>query len=273
VASPAAATEVVDGRGLTLLPGLIDAHTHTFAAPALEAALAYGATTVLDMFTGPDLLRPWREEQAAGRAGGRADIFSAGIVATAAGGHGTQYGLPIPTVDSPETAAGFVADRVAEGSGEDVRVLARPGRAEVAVRRSAAAAGPALPCRLPGATIGSCLQPHRARRGGEVGRRRERRPAGDVPRTLHTEPVAGELDLHGLTADRAEHRLEMFLDRVAVTSPGQVVRVITGRGAGSAGGPVLQGVVRDALTGWLRHRVADWAVDVGSGAYLVRLRR
>jgi DNA-nicking Smr family endonuclease len=106
-----------------------------------------------------------------------------------------------------------------------------------------------------------------------VGRRRERRPAGDVPRTLHTEPVAGELDLHGLTADRAEHRLEMFLDRVAVTSPGQVVRVITGRGAGSAGGPVLQGVVRDALTGWLRHRVADWAVDVGSGAYLVRVRR
>jgi DNA-nicking Smr family endonuclease len=106
-----------------------------------------------------------------------------------------------------------------------------------------------------------------------VGRRRESRPSDGVPRTLHGEPVVEELDLHGLTADRAEHRLEMFLDRVAVSSPGQVVRVITGRGAGSPGGPVLQGVVRDALTGWLRHRVADWAVDVGSGAYLVRVRR
>ena len=112
----AAAAEVVDGAGMTLLPGLIDAHTHTFAASALEASLAFGVTTVLDMFTSPEPVRVWREEQAAGRASGRADIFSAGLVATAAGGHGTQYGMPIPTVDSPGDAAGFVADRVAEGS-------------------------------------------------------------------------------------------------------------------------------------------------------------
>jgi DNA-nicking Smr family endonuclease len=106
-----------------------------------------------------------------------------------------------------------------------------------------------------------------------MGRRRESRPSEGVPRTLHSEIVAGELDLHGQTTDQAEHRLKMFLDRMAETSPGGVVRVITGRGAGSAGGPVLQGVVRDALTGWLRHRVADWAVDMGGGAYLVRVRR
>ena len=93
-----------------------------------------------------------------------------------------------------------------------------------------------------------------------------------VPRTLHTETVVDELDLHGSTAGEAERRLEMFLDRVAVTSPGEVVRVITGRGAGSPGQPVLQGVVRDALNGWLRDRVAEWAVDVGGGAYLVRVR-
>jgi DNA-nicking Smr family endonuclease len=106
-----------------------------------------------------------------------------------------------------------------------------------------------------------------------VGRRREARPSDGTPRTLHGEPVVGEVDLHGLTAEQAERRLEMVLDRIAARSPGGVVRVITGRGAGSAGGPVLQGVVRDALTGWLRHRVADWAVDVGSGAYLVRVKR
>lgn len=44
------------------------------------------------------------------------DLYSAGLVATAAGGHGTQYGTPIPTVDAPEMAAAFVADRAAEGS-------------------------------------------------------------------------------------------------------------------------------------------------------------
>lgn len=93
-----------------------------------------------------------------------------------------------------------------------------------------------------------------------------------TPRTLHSERVVEELDLHGLTGDQAEQRLEMFLDRVAVTARGEVVRVITGRGAGSHGPPVLQGLVRDALNGWLRHRVAEWAVDVGGGAYLVRVK-
>lgn len=104
-----------------------------------------------------------------------------------------------------------------------------------------------------------------------MGKRRDVRPEPSTPRTLHTERVVEVLDLHGFTADQAERRLEMFLDRLAVTSGGDVVRVITGRGAGSPGKPVLQGLVRDALTGWLAHRVADWAVDMGGGAYLVRL--
>ena len=48
---PAAAGDdatVIDGRGMTLLPGLIDAHTHSFGL-ALEDALNFGVTTVLDM--------------------------------------------------------------------------------------------------------------------------------------------------------------------------------------------------------------------------------
>ena len=96
---------------------------------------------------------------------------------------------------------------------------------------------------------------------------------GDTPRTLHSAVVVETLDLHGHTADEAERRLEMLLDRVARTEPGGVVRVVTGRGVRSAGPPVLQGVVRDALNGWLSHRVAEWAVDVGGGAYLVRVTR
>ncbi len=97
-------------------------------------------------------------------------------------------------------------------------------------------------------------------------------PEPATPRTLHSAIVAEELDLHGLGADEAERRLQMFLERMAATAPGEVVRVITGRGLGSPGPPILQGVVRDALNGWLARRVDDWAVDVGSGAYLVRVK-
>lgn len=104
-----------------------------------------------------------------------------------------------------------------------------------------------------------------------MGKRRISRPPGQGPRTLHVEVVADELDLHGFTADAAEQRLESFLDTHAVRSPGRVVRIITGRGAGSTGAPVLPDVVREALTGWLAHRVDEWAVDVGGGAYLVRV--
>jgi DNA-nicking Smr family endonuclease len=105
-----------------------------------------------------------------------------------------------------------------------------------------------------------------------MGRRRESRPSGGTPRTLHGATVSEELDLHGLTAEQAELRLEMFLDRAAAARPGSVVRVITGRGTRSPGQPILQSVVREAFTGWLGHRVADWVVDVGGGAYLVRVK-
>jgi dihydroorotase-like cyclic amidohydrolase len=45
--------KVIDGRGKTLLPGLIDAHTHTFTPEHLRAAVVFGVTTELDMFTSP----------------------------------------------------------------------------------------------------------------------------------------------------------------------------------------------------------------------------
>jgi len=112
---PAGAT-VIDGRGKTLFPGLIDAHTHTFAVEHLRAAVVFGVTTELDMFTSASFAAGQRAEQAAGKATGRADLFSAGTLVTAPGGHGTEYGVPIPTIAAPEQADAFVAARVAEGS-------------------------------------------------------------------------------------------------------------------------------------------------------------
>ncbi len=106
---------IIDARGKTLLPGLIDAHTHTFGA-ALEEAIVFGVTTTLDMFTDPALARAMRAEQRAGQANDRADLFSAGYLVTTPGGHGTEYGMVIPTITDPDSAQAFVDARIAEGS-------------------------------------------------------------------------------------------------------------------------------------------------------------
>ncbi len=111
-----AGTTIIDGRGKTLLPGLIDAHTHTFAPEHLRAAVVFGVTTEMDMFTLASFAQARRAEQAAGNADDRADLFSAGTLVTAPGGHGTEYGLPIPTIKAPGEAENFVAARIAEGS-------------------------------------------------------------------------------------------------------------------------------------------------------------
>lgn len=115
VKAPAGA-EVIDGAGATVMPGLIDSHTHTFGDALLARSVVFGVTTQLDMFTAVELARGIREEQAKTGAPGRADLFSAGTLATAAGGHGTQFGVPIPTLAKPEEAAAWVDARVAEGS-------------------------------------------------------------------------------------------------------------------------------------------------------------
>ncbi len=110
---PAGAT-VIDGRGKTALPGLIDAHAHVFGQ-AREDALRFGVTTLLDMFRPPMDSAQVRAERASLAPTERADLFSAGYLATAPGGHGTQYGFPVPTPTTADADA-WVAARLAEGS-------------------------------------------------------------------------------------------------------------------------------------------------------------
>lgn len=123
--APKGAT-VIDGAGKTLLPGLIDAHTHVWDK-ALVTALAFGVTTELDMFSDVGTARTWRAEQSAGKATSRADLFSAGTLVTVKGGHGTEFGSPIPTLSSPDSAQAFVDARIAEGS-DYVKIVYDDGR-------------------------------------------------------------------------------------------------------------------------------------------------
>lgn len=118
--------QVIDGEGQTLLPGLIDAHTHVWGE-ALKQALIFGVTTELDMFMDQNLARQIKEQQAAGGGLDMADLRSAGTAVTAPGGHCTEYGIPIPTITAPEEAQDFVDARIAEGS-DYIKVICEDGK-------------------------------------------------------------------------------------------------------------------------------------------------
>ncbi|MEW9553292.1 amidohydrolase family protein [Nonomuraea sp. NPDC050783] len=121
---------VVDGTGRTVLPGLIDAHTHVFDG-SLAQALRYGVTTELDMFCLPQILAEQRRLAAGDDH--VADFRSAGTLATAPGGHPTQLlaalagtvlaelgtaasDSVIDFVSDPAQAPAFVKARLDEGA-------------------------------------------------------------------------------------------------------------------------------------------------------------
>lgn len=117
----------VDGTGQTLLPGLIDAHVHTWS-DAPRQALVFGVTTELDMFTDYKYAAKIRKEQAEDKDLDYADLRSAGTLVTAPKGHGTEYGIPIPTISSPDEAQAFVDARIAEGS-DYIKIIYDDGKA------------------------------------------------------------------------------------------------------------------------------------------------
>jgi imidazolonepropionase-like amidohydrolase len=105
----------IDASGRTLVPGLIDAHVHTLGMDKfLKSALALGVTTELDMGTFPKYADEIEKQQAQGKRLDLADLRSSRYQPTAPDGHGTEYGLPIPTVSSPAEAEAVVDSLVAQ---------------------------------------------------------------------------------------------------------------------------------------------------------------
>ena len=105
----------IDGGNGYVIPGLIDAHTHTWG-DALKQALRFGVTTELDMFTSHIFAAQARSSRDNLEKTDSADFYSSGTLVTSTGGHGTEYGMQIPTIDTPEAADQFVQDRIDEGS-------------------------------------------------------------------------------------------------------------------------------------------------------------
>lgn len=108
--------EKIDGQGKTLLPGLINAHLHVTSEDSLKQCLIFGVTTVVDMFMSTELMTAIKEKQSQGEASYMATLFSSGTLITVPGGHGTEYGIDIPTITKPEEAQEFVDARIDEGS-------------------------------------------------------------------------------------------------------------------------------------------------------------
>lgn len=107
--------ETIDGQGKTLLPGFIDSHVHTFLN-AQQDALRFGVTTAIDLFSDHQLLAGYKDLRERINQQDQADVYSAGSLITAPGGHGTQFGMSIPTLSAAVDADAFVAARQAEGS-------------------------------------------------------------------------------------------------------------------------------------------------------------
>jgi DNA-nicking Smr family endonuclease len=100
--------------------------------------------------------------------------------------------------------------------------------------------------------------------------KRSRATAGRDPFDPLDGPVADSLDLHGLLAAEALAAVAAFVARTHKRTPGALVHVITGRGRGSRGAPVLKTRVRSLLRAGALP-VAAWGDDLDVGGYLVRL--
>ncbi len=125
---PTVDCKTIDGAGKTLLPGMIDCHTHVWFDTHLQQAALFGVTTEMDMMSVPMAGASFRRQQAEGKANNRADFFSAGAAVTVDGGHGTQFGFPVPTLDKAENATQFVQDRIREGS-DYIKLIIEDGSA------------------------------------------------------------------------------------------------------------------------------------------------
>ncbi|HEV7500141.1 MAG TPA: amidohydrolase family protein, partial [Vicinamibacteria bacterium] len=116
----------IDGTSDTLLPGLIDSHTHDWG-DSPKQALQFGVTTELNQGAPLQFLAGLKKAEAEGTAFDSADVLSAGNVVTPPKGHGTQFGLPVPTLAGPRDAQAFVDARIAEGSAY-IKIILEDGR-------------------------------------------------------------------------------------------------------------------------------------------------
>jgi imidazolonepropionase-like amidohydrolase len=99
---------IIDGSGKTLMPALSNAHVHAWMPKFLVDAAKAGVLNVMDMHgmeTYQQFMLNVKDSTNYAR------YYRAGYAATAPEGHGTQFGYSVPTLENPEDATAFIADR------------------------------------------------------------------------------------------------------------------------------------------------------------------
>ncbi len=84
--------------------------------------------------------------------------------------------------------------------------------------------------------------------------------------------LVATLDLHGFRASEVSLALETFLTSWRRRAKGGVVHIITGKGKGSPGLPVLKPRVRRLLTDDYNDRIDWFEQDDSGGGFLVKLK-
>jgi imidazolonepropionase-like amidohydrolase len=145
---------VLDLDGKWVLPGLVDAHVHSWgnAGPAFQrrqmlqtsgtakVMLYSGVTAFLDLFSPEDYIFDLRNRQRSqGFLGAQsettsslplgADIYAAGPILTCPDGHGTEYGAPTRTLTGPGDARQTV-DSLAARNPDVVKLAYHPYRTD-----------------------------------------------------------------------------------------------------------------------------------------------
>ena len=114
--------KVIDGAGKFLMPALTNCHVHTWGVGQLQEAAQAGVLNLLDMHGA----EPFQDNmKKASTASANARLYTAGYAATAPGGHGTQYGFPVPTLEKPADASQWVTDRVTAGA-DHIKIIVEP---------------------------------------------------------------------------------------------------------------------------------------------------
>ncbi len=116
--------KIINGKGKTLMPALSNAHVHAWSPMSLKQAAKAGVLNVMDMFGVEQSQAGMRKLK---DSTDYARYFVSGYGATSPDGHGTQYGFPVPTIEKPEDAKGFVADRV-KSKVDYIKIIVEPYR-------------------------------------------------------------------------------------------------------------------------------------------------
>lgn len=124
---------VVDGADYTIVPPLVNAHVHIWGPLNLKDALEVGIFANMDMHTTDYFAaqnRLYNDSLYYSR------YYSANSGLTVPGGHGTQFGIEVPTVNDTMDARTFVQNRVM-AKADFIKILKEPFMSTVSREQTA----------------------------------------------------------------------------------------------------------------------------------------